>query len=336
LKLRHIVLLALSAAVMMPATPLWAQKIEASETQTASIAGTVTALNGAPAVGATVVLQDPAPGDRRTLVTDENGFFEFSGLPPKTPYSVTISAKGFANWTSPVILLEPGQHKILTGAELQLEEVRTTVTVTQTAEEIATEEVKLEVEQRILGFIPNFYVVYESNPEPLTAKLKFRLAARVAVDPVTFAGLAVLSGIQQAGNTPNFGQGMKGYGERFGANTADTYSDILIGGAILPSLLRQDPRYFYQGTGTTRSRLLHALSSPFICRGDNRHWQPNYSSLGGDLASSAISNTYYPASNRGVGLAFGNFATATAERMFGDLMQEFILQKFTPKPKTSK
>ena len=39
----------------------------------------------------------------------------------------------------------------------------------------------------------------------------------------------------------------------------------MIGGAILPSLLHQDPRYFYQGSGTKKSRALHALrtySSP--------------------------------------------------------------------------
>ena len=81
----------------------------------------------------------------------------------------------------------------------------------------------------------------------------------------------------------------------------------MIGGAILPSLLHQDPRYFYQGTGTNKSRALHALSSPFICRGDNGHLQPNYSSIGGDLATASLANAYYPASNRGAGMVFGNF-----------------------------
>ena len=80
---------------------------------------------------------------------------------------------------------------------------------------------------------------------------------------------------------------------------------------MLPSLLHQDPRYFYQGTGTKKSRILHAISNPFICKGDNGRWQPNYSSVGGDLASGAISNLYYPASNRGVGLVFGNALITT-------------------------
>src|SRR5262249_38128322 len=106
-----------------------------------------------------------------------------------------------------------------------------------------------------------------------------------------------------------------------------------IGGAILPSLLHQDPRYFYQGTGSTGSRVRHALLSPFICKGDNGRWQPNYSSVGGDLASTALSNTYYPQSNRGPGLVFGNFAIGTAERMVSDLAQEFLLRRLTPSAK---
>jgi hypothetical protein len=107
----------------------------------------------------------------------------------------------------------------------------------------------------------------------------------------------------------------------------------MIGGAILPSLLHQDPRYFYQGTGTKKSRALHAISNPFVCRGDNGHRQPNYSSLGGDLASVALSNAYYPASNRGAGLVFENFVISTGERMLASLVQEFVLNKFTSKGK---
>ena len=174
--------------------------------------------------------------------------------------------------------------------------------------------------------------MYDSkNAVPLTTKLKFKLALRVSVDPVTIAGVAAMAGINQAANRPDFQQGAKGYAQRFGTEAAQGASDILIGGAILPSLLHQDPRYFYQGTGTTNSRLRHAMFSPFICRGDNGRLQPNYSSLGGDLASSALANTYYPQSNRGVGLVFGTFAIGTAERMLSGIAQEFVLPRFTPK-----
>jgi len=139
-----------------------------------------------------------------------------------------------------------------------------------------------------------------------------------------------MAGVRQAAHTPDYVLGAKGYGQRFGAEVADGFSDILIGGAILPSLLHQDPRYFYQGTGTTRSRLEHALASPFVCKGDNGRWQPNYSSLGGDLASSALMETYYPQSNRGAGMVFGQFAISTAERELSGVVQEFVLRKLTP------
>jgi hypothetical protein len=104
----------------------------------------------------------------------------------------------------------------------------------------------------------------------------------------------------------------------------------MIGGAILPSLLHLDPRYFYQGTGTTKSRFMHAISSPFIARGDIGRWEPNYSSVGGDLATGAISNIYYPESNRGPGLVFENAAITSGGRMVNGLIQEFFLRRLTP------
>jgi hypothetical protein len=103
----------------------------------------------------------------------------------------------------------------------------------------------------------------------------------------------------------------------------------MIGGAILPSLLHQDPRYFYQGTGTTGSRLRHAISSAFVTRSGSGKQVPNYSSLGGDLASAGLANLYIPRVDRGAGLVLGNFAIGTAERIGSNLAQEFILSKFT-------
>ena len=139
-----------------------------------------------------------------------------------------------------------------------------------------------------------------------------------------------MSGIFQASNRPDYVQGAKGYGQRFGANAAGEFSDILIGGAVLPSLLHQDPRYFYQGTGGTSSRLKHAMASPFICKGDNRHSQINFSSMGGVLGATALSMTYYPDSNRGSGEFFVAFGISEAARVMAAIAQEFIIPRFTP------
>jgi hypothetical protein len=310
------------------------QSTNLPDSGTGSIVGTVTTTNQDAVAGAKVVLE--ASGDRRSATTDDNGFFQFHDAQPGIAYRVIISADGFDQWTSPPVTIAAKQYMIVPDIHLRVAAVRSAVNVTENAEQAATEEVKIEEKQRIFGVIPNFYVAYDPNPAPLTTKLKFKLAARVAVDPITFAGIGILSGAQQAGDTPDFGQGALGYAKRFGANTADGFTDIMIGGAILPSLIHQDPRYFYQGTGSVKSRMRHAALSPFICKGDNGKPEPNVSSLGGDLASSAISNAYYPESNRGVGLTFANFGLSTAERVVSALAQEFILPKLTHRPGNSR
>lgn len=73
--------------------------------------------------------------------------------------------------------------------------------------------------------------------------------------------MGIAPGAEQAGDHANYPQGWKGFGERYGAAYANGLTDIAIGGVVLPSILHQDPRYFYQGTGTTKSRILHAISA---------------------------------------------------------------------------
>ena len=304
--------------------------VSAPEPQPGNLTGTVVDVNDEIVPGATVVLEDSLRKERRTELARNDGAFDFENLRPGTDYHVTISADGFVTWRSPAVLVNPGQFVILSDARLEVAASVGSVTVYASSEEIAAEQVRIEEHQRVLGFIPNFYVVYDRDPAPLTTKLKYKLALRTATDPIVFLGATALAGMNQASNRPDYVQGAKGYGQRFGAAYTDAFASIMIGGAVLPSLLHQDPRYFYQGTGTTKSRALHALSSPLICRGDNGRWQPNYSSIGGDLATGAIANAYYPSSNRGPGLVFQGALISTGGRMVNDLIQEFILRRLTP------
>jgi len=322
-------LLTMVTLTLSPAIPVLAQNAGSSQTQGGKIVGTVTDVNDNTVRGATVILQGPVPSDHRTIVTSENGAFAFQDVKPGIPYRVSITATGFADWTSSVIRITPGQYKILTGSKLRIAQAQSTINVGYDPVQVATEQVEVAESQRVFGIIPNFYVVYDKNAVPLTPKLKFRLALRVSYDPVTFAGVAILAAADQAGDKPNYGQGAQGYAKRFGATALDGFTNIMIGGAILPSLLHQDPRYFYQGTGSVKSRALHALSYPFACKGDNGKRQPNYSSLGGDLASAALANAYYPSSDRGVGITFQNFAISTGSRMAATMFQEFLLRKLT-------
>jgi hypothetical protein len=299
------------------------------EARTAAVMGTVTDVNGDVLPNATVVLKEVESNDPRTILTNENGMFEFHDVAPGIPYQLSISAKDYEAWMSTPIILNPDQFKIVTGIQLRLPTYRITVDVHYDPDKVATEQFEAEEKQRVFGIIPNFYVSYENEPAPLTPKMKFKLALKVSTDPVTAAGVLFVASAKQAGNTPNYGQGWGAYGKRIGAVATDGFSDIMIGGAILPSLLHQDPRYFYQGTGTTGSRFRHAVFNTFVARGDNGKSQPNYSSLGGVLASSSLANLYYPRSNRGAGLVFGNFAIGIAERIGANVAQEFLLGKFT-------
>lgn len=324
--IRVLCALTFSACVV---TPVVGQQIAAPDPQPGKISGTVTDVNDDIVPGASVILEGSDPGDRRSKVSGDNGSYTFDDLKPGISYHLTISADGFVTWTSPAVMVTPGQIQFLTGSKLQIAAGATSVTVYASSESMAAEQVKLEERQRVFGIIPNFYVVYGQDAAPLTTKLKFKLALKAGTDPVFFAATAFAASIEQAGDTPNYGQGAKGYGQRMGALYANGFTDIMVGEAILPSLLHQDPRYFYQGTGTKRSRTFHALSSPFICKGDNGKWAPNYSSVWGDLAAGAISNIYYPQSNRGAGIVFENALITTGGRMANGLVQEFVLRRFT-------
>jgi hypothetical protein len=276
----HVYLGAALGIALAFSTPAWSQNNRAPA-RTATIIGTATDVNGDAIPNATVVLKEVDNNDPRTIVTNENGLFEFHEVKPGIPYQICISAEGFADWRSSPITLSPGQFKIVTGIQLRIATERIAVDVHYDPIEVATQQFKAEEKQRVFGIIPNFYVSYETDPAPLTSKMKFKLALKVSTDPVTAAGVLFVAAARQAGNSLNYGQGWGAYGQRFGATAADGFTDIMIGGAILPSLLHQDPRYFYQGTGTTSSRIRHAVFSPFVAKGDNGRWQPNYSSLGG-------------------------------------------------------
>ena len=178
------------------------------DAQPAEVNGTVLDINGDLIPGATVVLDGSGAADHQTATANDSAFFQFGGLTPGEPYHLTVSAQGFENWVSAPITLAPGQFFDVTGIKLKLEASVSSVTVYSSTEQIATQQVRLAEQQRILGFIPNFYVVYDSkNAVPLTTKLKFQMAYRVSIDPVSIVGAAVLAGMNQAGDRPDYRAG---------------------------------------------------------------------------------------------------------------------------------
>ena len=312
--------------------PMLAQPFETANTITGRILGTVVDTSDDPIPGAHVILRAPA-GDHLKAVTKDDGGFAFEQALAGVAYQITVTAEGFADWNSS-ITIEPGQNKTLPEIKLRILAVQRAVTVSYSSKEVATQQLKAEEQQRVLRFIPNLYVTYESHPEPLTTGMKFHLAYKSLTNPFFFGRTVAWAGVEQARDDPSeWQQGAKGYSKRLGAGFVDGVTGGLISNAILPSLLHQDPRYFYQGTGTKKSRALHAMWAPFVCKGDNGAWQPNYSQLGGSLIAYSISTAYYPSSNRTAGHVFQTFGIDLGLHVVGSLAQEFILGKFTSRGK---
>jgi hypothetical protein len=297
-------------------------------TFSAELRGVVTDPDGNYIPDASVSVLSMNGGSGMSLQSDVTGAFVIRNLTASHTYKVVITASGFGEWDSPPLVLNPGEARDLGDVQMSVSTLETSVTAVF-PEEVAAQQVKLEEKQRILGVIPNFYVVYEKDAMPMPPSLKFKLAIRAETDIVTFVGAGLLAGINQAADTPAFQQGAKGYAQRYGTAYAGGVSDILIGGAIMPSLLHQDPRYFYSGEGSTRDRVIHALKSVLFARGDTGKTEFNYSGITGDLASAALTNAYYPSQNRGAGLFLANWGVLSGGRVFNTLVQEFFLRHFT-------
>lgn len=301
-----------------------AQQLSAPDPQPATIIGTVVDVNGGVVPYAAVSLS--GPDDRRKVNANDNGFFQFANAKPDVDYHVSVSAPDFAPWDSSPITLTPGQYFMLSGIRLRVATVQISV-VALTPEQVAAEQVRKEEKHRVMGFIPDFYINFDEDPAAMTAKLKFQLALKALNDPVTLASYAADAGIYQAGGYPDYRGGMAGYDQRLAATVAGSYAHLLMADAILPSLLRQDPRYFYQGSGSARSRALHAFSSALFARGDDGRREINYSGIGGDLFSGAVENAYYPARNRGGALVLQGALIGTGGRITYALAEEFVFNR---------
>jgi hypothetical protein len=294
-----------------------------------TISGTVLDGTGAVVIGAHVILTREDPSAQQEVVSGDYGQYSFAKVAPGA-FEIRVAAAGFAGQTTSGIL-HSGETYLVPRITLGLPALENEVEVRFSRTEVAEEQIKAQEKQRLLGVVPNFYVTYIPNAVPLTAKQKVELGWKATVDPVTLVLTLAGSGAEQAENDfSGYGQGVQGYAKRFGAGYADNVTSTLIGSAFLPALLKQDPRYFYKGTGSTRSRVLYAIANAVICKGDNQRWQPNYSAILGGLASGGISNLYYPPQDRGAALVFETTLIGTGETAVFNVFQEFFARRLTP------
>jgi hypothetical protein len=309
--------------------PSGAQLGEAARAQAADsiVAGRVLDATGAAVVGAHVSLNLIQHPGVVTAVIGSDGSFSIA-VPNPGPFHLEVTAHGFAAYQTSGETKQ-GEKITLPDITLAIAAVSTEVEVEADSTQIAIQQVHAEEKQRILGVVPNYYVSYNQDTAPLPAKQKFDLAWRFTLDPASLAIVGIIAGVRQANNTfSGYGQGAQGYGKRYAAAYGDFLTGIFISNAILPSVLKQDPRYFYKGAGSKRSRILYAIANAVICKGDNGRWQTNYSSILGSLASGGISNAYYPAKNRrGAALTFENAATNIGATAAANLAQEFLFKK---------
>jgi hypothetical protein len=190
---------------------------------------------------------------------------------------------------------------------------------------VAAGELHVEEHQHLMGFIPYFNTVFGDTAPPLRPSQKFDLAFRRSITPLTFIGAGLIAGIGQANNSfPKYGQGAQGYGKRFGSQYADTFDSNMLGSAIFPVILHQDPRYYRMGTGGFRKRFWYSLSTAVRTKGDDGKWQPGFSPILGSFAAGGISNLYFPPPNRGAGLTFERGSLQIAERALSLMFDEFL------------
>jgi hypothetical protein len=300
-----------------------------AQAATATITGTVLDTNRDVLQGARVTVTAQSGSVIRNVQTGNDGQFAFTGLPPDV-YKLTVTAPGMSTFTSADIALQPGQDRILTPVTLSVSGGSTTVTVNGNKEQLAEQQLHIALQQRIGGVIPNFYSTYDWNAPPMEAKQKFQLSFRSIFDPVAFLTVAGLAGAEQYKNIfPAYGSGIEGYGKRYGAAFANHASGILLGRAVYPAIFHQDPRYFYKGKGSIGSRALYAVSAAVIARDDAGRWKPNYSRVLGNFSAAAISNLYYPASDRGASLVLFNGLAGTGADAVANLIREFVLKQIT-------
>lgn len=294
------------------------------------IRGTVLDASGTTVSGAVVTLRDIRTGVESTTQTDSVGSFSFTSL-ETDEFKLTASVPGFDLLTINSIALASGQNLELPPIMLHVAVVSSTVEVTASRREIAEAQLKSEQKQRLLGVLPNYYVVYFRDPVPLSAGQKMRLALRLSIDPVNIGIDAAQAGLQTNNqNFAEYGTGAEGFAKRFAAAYADDVTGTIIGSGVLPALLRQDPRYYYKGTGSFGSRMLYALSWSFRCKGDNGKWQFNYSSILGNVATTSISNLYLPQAIRDDSAQMLKYSVLSlASQGMSAVLQEFVFKRLT-------
>jgi hypothetical protein len=192
---------------------------------------------------------------------------------------------------------------------------------------IKTEEQTGTSKDRLFYALPNFLTVETKDVPPLTVGQKFKVVARGSFDYIQLPWYAFLAGLSQAENSePGYGQGAEGYGKRLGAYAADGAIENFMTGAVLPSILHQDPRYFQSGEGGFAHRTGYAVSRILVTRSDAGRREFNFSEIVGSAMAAGISTySYHPRGDRNL----GNTASVWGSQVGYDTVT-IVIKEFWP------
>jgi hypothetical protein len=181
-----------------------------------------------------------------------------------------------------------------------------------------------EPDKRAFGVLPNYRTVESSVPfKPLTAKQKLTIATKDTIDGPSYVTAALFSGFYQLENqNPSFGQGLKGYAHRYICSIADQDIGNYMTEGFMPVLLREDPRYFRKGTGSTKKRLVYAMTRVLLTKTDKNTPSFNFGEFLGNGVSASVGNAYYP-DERGYGPTMQRMFTQIGTDSISNILKEF-------------
>ncbi|HEX9119039.1 MAG TPA: hypothetical protein VF840_00715 [Terriglobales bacterium] len=164
-----------------------------------------------------------------------------------------------------------------------------------------------------------------TNVCPLTAREKLMVWVQRSYSPANLLAAGVNAAVWQATDDDprGYGQGWEAYGARYGASLATTESTRFFQSFLLPSILKEDPRYFRKGQGGFGNRFAYSISRVLVTRTDAGRQSFNFSAVGGAFAGAALSNTYLPDVDRDAGRTAVSAGLSLANTAGWHLLSEF-------------
>ncbi|HSK42291.1 MAG TPA: hypothetical protein VLA83_00220 [Candidatus Binatia bacterium] len=177
---------------------------------------------------------------------------------------------------------------------------------------------------RVAGIIPAFNAENHIHAPALSSGEKFHLFVKTIKDPYNLVMPALNAVILNAGGSSSgYGSGFSGFAKRYGASMADSMSGNCLRLYAFPSLLHEDPRYFRASPGPIIKRVGHVFGATVWTRKDDESCRFNWSKPLASGTSSALSNTYYPAENRGARLTLSRIGLSYLGEIAMNGVQEF-------------